>query len=74
MVTSPSLTVMIGFTDRTVPIAARAADFIRGREQLPPFHARFHFQDQVQHPAAPDMTANSLAMRDYASVIASRVD
>ena len=31
----------------TQMIAARAADFIRGREQLPPFHARFHFQDQA---------------------------
>lgn len=30
----------------TQMIAARAADFILGREQLPPFHARFHFRDE----------------------------
>jgi len=29
----------------TQMIAARAADFIRGREQLAPFHAKFHFND-----------------------------
>lgn len=30
----------------TQMIAARAADFIRGREQLKPFHAKFHFMEQ----------------------------
>ncbi len=30
----------------TQMIAARAADFIRGREQLPPFHAKFHFLEE----------------------------
>ena len=29
----------------TQMIAARAADFILGNEQLPPFKARFHFSD-----------------------------
>ena len=29
----------------TQMIAERAADFIRGREQLAPIHARFHFQE-----------------------------
>ena len=35
----------------TQMIAARAADFILGREQLAPFHARFHFRDE-EAPAA----------------------
>ena len=30
----------------TQMIAARAADFILGRDQLPPFHARFHFDNE----------------------------
>lgn len=29
----------------TQMIATRAADFIRGRDQLPAFHAKFHFQE-----------------------------
>lgn len=33
----------------TQMIAARAADFIRGREQLAPFHAKFHFMEENQH-------------------------
>ncbi|MEE2981137.1 MAG: GMC oxidoreductase, partial [Pseudomonadota bacterium] len=28
-------------------IAERASDFIRGREQLPAFHARFSFQEDA---------------------------
>ena len=31
----------------TQMIASRAADFILGRPQLPPFHARFHFSDET---------------------------
>lgn len=30
-------------------IAARAADFILGNSQLPPFHADFHFRDRAPH-------------------------
>jgi len=30
----------------TQMIAARAADFIRGREQLAPFYAKFHFTEE----------------------------
>lgn len=31
----------------TQMIAARAADFIRGRDQLEPFHAKFHFTEEA---------------------------
>ena len=45
----------------TQMIAARAADFILGNEQLPPFRARFHFSDDQC-----ENSADSRAVEDFA--------
>ena len=43
----------------TQMIAARAADFIRERPQLPPFHARFHFTDDRSVGVPPELGERS---------------
>ena len=41
--------VVVGTLNAPVQmIAERAADFIRGRPQMPAFHARFHFDEAAQ--------------------------